>query len=95
MDMTQVYKILMERDMAQSDLWFCPVNSVERSTRSTADLLDLRAQAARLKARKNFYSNRFVEDWNKIPATLKKAKTVKKSFKNGYAHLRANMAENT
>jgi hypothetical protein len=68
---------------------------VERSIRSTADPLNLRVQAARLKARKNFYSNRVVEDWNKIPATLKKAKTVKKSFKNGYARLRANMVENT
>jgi hypothetical protein len=44
MDMTQVYKILMEKDVAQSDLWFCLVNGVERSTRSTADILNLRAQ---------------------------------------------------
>ncbi len=78
----------------QSDSWFCPVNNVERSTRSTADPLNLRAQAARLEVRKNFFSNRVVEDWNKIPASLKKAKTVK-SFKNGYAHLRANMVEST
>ncbi len=76
MDMTQVYKTLMEKDMAQSDSWFCPVNSVERSIRSTADPLNLRVQAARLEVRKNFFSNRVVEDWNKIPASLEKAKTV-------------------
>jgi hypothetical protein len=58
--------------------------------------LNLRAQAARLKARKNFFSNRVVEGWKKIPASLKNAKTVK-SFKNGYryAHLGANIVEST
>jgi hypothetical protein len=81
--MTQVYKILilMEKNMEQSDSWFWPVNNMERSTgaRSTTDPLSLRAQAARLEVRKNFFFNRFVEDWNKIPAGI----TVK-SFKNGY-----------
>jgi hypothetical protein len=38
--------------------------------------------------------NREVEDWNKIPSWLKSAKTMR-SFKNGYAHLRAKMVENT
>jgi hypothetical protein len=44
--------------------------------------------------RRNFFTNRVVEDWNRIPSSLKSAKTVK-SFKNGYAHLRATMVENT
>jgi hypothetical protein len=64
--MIQVYKILMEKDMVQSSSWFCPLK-VERSTRSTADPIILRAQAARLEVRKNFFSNRDVEDCNKIP----------------------------
>jgi hypothetical protein len=64
------------------------VNNVDLGTRSTAGPLNLRAQAAR----KNLFSYKVVEDWNYIPASLKKAKTVK-SFKNGYAHLRANMVE--
>jgi hypothetical protein len=68
----------MAKYMVQSDSWFCPVNDVERRTRSTADsLINLRALAARLEVRKNFFSNRVVEDWNKIPASLKKTKTVK------------------
>jgi hypothetical protein len=41
-----------------------------------------------------FFSNRVVEGWNKIPSSLKSEKTMK-SFKNGYAHLRASMVENT
>ncbi len=49
------------------------MNDVERRTRSIADsLINLRAQAARLEVRKNFFPNRVVEDWNKIPASLKK-----------------------
>jgi hypothetical protein len=36
---TQVYKILMEKDMVKIDSCFCPVNNVERSTRSPADPL--------------------------------------------------------
>jgi hypothetical protein len=79
-DMTQVYKNLMEKDMVQSDSWFCPVNNAERSTRSTTDPLNLWAQAARLEVRKNFFSNRVVEDWNKISASLKKAKNSEKFY---------------
>jgi hypothetical protein len=45
-------------------------------------------------ARSNFFSNRVVEDWNRIPSSIKSAKTGR-SFKNGYAHLRATMVENT
>ncbi len=92
-DMTQVYKILTEKDMVKSDTWFLPVNNEGRSTRSTADPLNLRIQPARLEVRRNFFTNRVVEDWNKIPSSLKSAKTVK-SFKNGYSHLRATMVEN-
>ncbi len=93
-DKTQVYKILMEKDMVKSDIWFLSVNNVERNTRSTADPVNLRIQPARLEVRRNFFTNRVVEDWNRIPSSLKSAKTVK-SFKNGYAHLRPTMVENT
>jgi hypothetical protein len=36
-----------------------------------------------LEVRKNFFSHRVVEDWNRVPPELKRAGTVK-SFKNGY-----------
>ncbi len=64
----------------------------ERHTRSTADPLNLRPKAARL--RRNFFTNRVVEDWNKIPLEVRKAKTVI-SFKNGYALHRARLVEST
>ncbi len=94
-DMTQVYKIIMEKDMVKSDAWFLSVNNAERNKRtSTADPLNLRVQPPRLEVRRHFFSNRVVEDWNRISSWLKSGKTVK-SFKNGYAHLRATMVENT
>jgi hypothetical protein len=65
-----------------------------RPTRSAADPLDLRPQASRLKIRRQFFSQRVVDCWKKIPASLKQAKNVK-YFKNGYKALRDTMVENT
>jgi hypothetical protein len=60
-DMTQVYKIIMEKDMVKSETRFLSVNSAGRNTRSTADPLNLRVQPARLEVRRHFFSNRVVE----------------------------------
>ncbi len=49
--MTQVYKILTARDMVKSDTWSLSVNNAGRNTRSTADLLNLRVEPARLEVR--------------------------------------------
>ena len=84
----------MEKDMVKSDTWFLSVNNAERNTRSTADPLNLRIQTARLEVRRHFFKYRVVEDWNRIPSWLESAKSVK-SFKTGYAHLRATMVEST
>jgi hypothetical protein len=42
--------------------------------------------------RRHFFSQRVVESWKKIPASLKQAKNV---FKNGYRTLRDTIVENT
>jgi hypothetical protein len=47
-----------------------------------------------LEVRKNFFSHRVVEDWNRVPPELKKARTVK-SFKTGYTEHRANSVGST
>jgi hypothetical protein len=65
-----------------------------RPTRSAADPLNQRPQASRLEIRRQFVSQRVVESWNKIPASLKQAKNVK-CFKKGYRTLRDTMVENT
>jgi hypothetical protein len=47
-DMAQVYKIITGKDMVKSEVWFQKVDGAERLTRSAADPLNLRPQAARL-----------------------------------------------
>ena len=47
-----------------------------------------------MEVRRNFFSNRTVEDWNKIPSEVKTARTVA-IFKDGYAKHRAGLVEST
>jgi hypothetical protein len=64
-----------------------------RTTRSAADPINLRPQAARLETRRNFFSNRVVEAWNMVPGDIKRSKTVS-SFKHAYRSHRKNIVEN-
>jgi hypothetical protein len=48
-------------------------------------LLDYRPKAAWLEVRKNFFSSRVTENWNKIPSHVKNVTTAsgfKRSYKN-------------
>ena len=81
--MAQVYKITTGKDMVNSEVWFQKVDGAERLTRSAADPLNLRAQAARLEVRRN-----------KIPSEVKNARTVA-IFKDGYAKHRVGLVEST
>ncbi len=87
-DMLQAFKIIRGFDKVDSTTWFQKVNVSIRTTRSAADPLNMRPQAARLETRRNFFSNRVVEAWN-----IKRAKTVG-SFKNAYRNHRETMVEN-
>jgi hypothetical protein len=42
-----------------------------RSTRQAAGPLNLKPNASKLEIRRNFFSQRVVADWNKIPVILK------------------------
>jgi hypothetical protein len=44
--------------------------------------------------RKNFFSHRIDEDWNRVPPEEKRARTVK-NFKNGYGEHRAKLVGST
>jgi hypothetical protein len=92
--MVQVHKIVNGKDMIDSQTWLQLAGQAESHTRSTADPQNLRTQAARLDMRRNFFTNRVGEDWNKIPLEVRKVKKVI-SFKNGYALHRARMVEST
>lgn len=91
-DMVQTYKIVTSKDRVNSETWFKSVTVTGRATRSAADPLNLRPQASRLDVRRNFFSQRVIEDWNSIPAQIKQAKSVQ-SFKKSYAKFRAERVE--
>jgi hypothetical protein len=86
-DMVQTFKIVTGKDLVKKETWFKSVTETGRPTRSAADPLNLRPQASRLEIRRNFFSQRVIEDWNNVPAELKQAKNVK-CFKRGYRTLR-------
>ena len=55
----------------------------EVDSRGNAHPLSLKQQNARLEVRRNFFSQRVVDSWNKIPAVIKDTKNVN-SFKRLY-----------
>ena len=82
-DLIQAFKILKGFDCVDSSIWFEAVgNEPSRQTRQSAYHLNLVRRPARTDVRSNFFSNRVVEPWNRLPAELKESRTVK-SFKEG------------
>jgi hypothetical protein len=83
LDMQQVHRILVGKDKVRSETWFKMASDIDRETRAAAYPLNLRIPASRLEVRKNFFSQRVPESWNKIPPALKQATTAK-AFRNAY-----------
>ncbi len=79
----EVQKLVRSPYNVKSDTWFKMASDGERVTRAAADPLNLRIPAPRLEVRKNFFSQRVPEDWNRIPPMVKNAETVK-AFRNAY-----------
>jgi hypothetical protein len=69
-DIYTVHKIVHEVGDLDSSVWFEKLagNTV---TRARADPLNIKCNTGRLELRKNFFSNRVVNDWNAIPADVK------------------------
>jgi hypothetical protein len=91
-DMVQTFKILQGFDYVKSETWFQKVDTSGRMTRSAADPLNLKPQAARLEIRRNFFSNRAVEGWNLITSELRNARTAH-FFTRAYRKHRAELVE--
>ena len=87
-DMIQVYKTLHG---ANSSKILQTVNTKSaHQTRSVACPLNLKKQRCSTAIRQNFFSQRAVDEWNKLPATLKEAQTVG-SFKRLFdTHVKMN-----
>ena len=82
MDMAQVYKIVTGKDKVNSDTWLAMGREGQRMTRGNAHPLSLKQQRARLEVRRNFFSQRVVESWNKIPTVIKDTKKLQKALRS-------------
>jgi hypothetical protein len=86
-DMALMYKVIHEQCSVDRNSW--PKLVIERGngaphvTRAARDELRLQQPFARTDRRKNFFNVRACENWNKIPAEIKKAKTIGQ-FKKRY-----------
>jgi hypothetical protein len=87
LEMTQTYKIVSGKERVQRGTWFQMASDSASSTRQAAGPLNLKPNASKLEIRRNFFSYRVVEDWNKIPIDIKMSSKVE-SFKKGYARFR-------
>jgi len=87
LDMAETYKILTGTSNVNWRTWFNKNTAADggRETRSAADPHSLRLPPGRLELRRNFFSLRVVERWNRLPPEVKNAPNVKK-FKMAYKH---------
>jgi hypothetical protein len=82
-------------DNVNKSTWFIPASEGQaRVTRMGADPLNVRQQASRLDIRKQFYSQRVVDAWIKVPTDIKNSVTVS-SFKMAYKKHRGELEATT
>jgi ribonuclease P/MRP protein subunit RPP40 len=91
-DMLQTFKIMHRIDDVDPKTWFTKVNERQQTTRSAVCVsgdgevvqrMNLMQPKARLDVRKNFFSCRVVDSWNKLPSSVQEAADVN-DFKQKY-----------
>ncbi len=87
LDMAQTFKIVIRKENVERETWFKMAYEGARATRQAADPCNIRPGTARLEVRRNFFSQRVVADWNRIPPEIKMSNSVE-SFKKRYAAVR-------
>jgi hypothetical protein len=87
-DMTQVYKLVSNKDKIERVRLFNHVQAGR--TRMAADPLNIRSEHARSDVRRNFFSQRIISEWNKIPSAIKTSSSVK-VFKERYRRFANNI----
>ena len=79
--MVQVYRILHRKDRVSEETWFRrTVNEHNRTTRQSADILNLYKPPCVSELRRTFFSQRVIDQWNQIPLEIRHSTSVK-SFK--------------
>ena len=80
-DIIQTYKILSRIDQVDSIKWFRPVGTnAKRLTSTTAYCKNLIPSRYKTEMRRNFFFNRVVNKWNRLPSEVKEARSLN-SFK--------------
>jgi hypothetical protein len=85
--MVQTFKIVRRKENVECETWFHMACEDVRATRQAADPCNIRLGTAKLEVRRNFFSQRVVTDWNRIPPEIKMSISVE-SFKKRYASVR-------
>ena len=76
-DLIQTYKIVHGLDDVDKSLWFQHVAETSESiTRQSADILNLKPSHSKLELRRNRFSNRVVNSWNKLPQDVNPPKIL-------------------
>ncbi len=82
LDLIQAFKIIAKHDQVDPNYWFTLIPEDRANpTRRTVGGLTLATNPARLEIRRNFFSCRVVNTWNRLPLETRMAKTVLE-FKN-------------
>ena len=85
-DLAQVYKAINGKDNVEWSTWFELTGSEPaRVTRASQDPYNIKKQAPKTDLRRHFFSNRVVEEWNKLPKDVKTSRNVK-IFKKELEH---------
>ena len=91
-DAIEAFKTIKGFNRVQKDKWFTFESTDARPTRSNTVVTDegekrrlfvMKGETARLETRKNFYTVRITNEWNKIPDWVKEKESVN-AFKNAY-----------
>ena len=77
-DLIQTYKVIKKIDNVQSSHWFnCASEGAMRVTRQSSNAYNIQPRRSRLEIRKQFFSQRVVQDWNSLPSEIKEAGTLR------------------
>jgi hypothetical protein len=89
--LSEMFKIMRGISNVNYNTWFDTVAATAggRQTRLAADPLNVKLPPARLEIRRNFFSVKICEKWNKLPGKVKESKNVRQ-FKMELKKLRAN-----
>ena len=89
-DMVQTYKIVNKIDRVDPSTWFQLVGTETRTTRNLAYPKNLTCKRSRTEIRKNFFSMRVPDEWNRLPVFVKESRNLRLFKANYDKHIRSN-----